>query len=132
MHGHAPRLPKGDPRPGASVAALEAALAHLDKEEAPVRRRLIWVDDPGFGFYPVDQSEAPYDSEYFAKYEGYAKTAAPPYLHGHAQEPGVFADVAAQMLKFGIERTQQVLETGDVVTRLETILGWMKEGPPSA
>ena len=65
-------------------------------------------------------------------YEGYAKTAAPPYLHGHAQEPGVFADVAAQTLKFGIERTQQVLETGDVVTRLETILGWMKEGPPSA
>ena len=34
-------------------------------------------------------------------YQGYAKAPAPTYLHGHSQEPGVFADVAAQFLKLG-------------------------------
>jgi hypothetical protein len=26
---------------------------------------------------------------------------------------------------------QQILEIGDVVARLETILGWMREAPPA-
>jgi ATP-dependent Lon protease len=65
-------------------------------------------------------------------YQGYAKTPAPPYLHGHAQEPGVFADITAQMLKVEIEQKQQALEISDVVTRLETILAWMKAEPPTA
>jgi ATP-dependent Lon protease len=63
-------------------------------------------------------------------YPGYAKASAPPYLHGHSQEPGVFADVAIQLLKLGIEKIQELLELADVVTRLETILAWMKAGPP--
>ena len=65
-------------------------------------------------------------------YLGYTKTAAPPYLQGYSQEPGVFADVAVQLLKVGIEKMQQALETPDVVARLETILAWMKAGPPTA
>ena len=64
--------------------------------------------------------------------KGYAKAPAPTYLHGHSQEPGVFADVAAQFLKLGIEKTQQVLEIGDVVTRLETVLAWMKADTATA
>jgi uncharacterized protein len=65
-------------------------------------------------------------------YQGYAKAPALPYLQGHSQEPGVFADVAVQLLKLGIEGTQQVLEIGDVVTRLETVLAWMKAEPAAA
>lgn len=43
-----------------------------DCADAP--RSLIWLEEFGFGYYPVDQSAAPYDEAYFAKYEGYAKT----------------------------------------------------------
>jgi ATP-dependent Lon protease len=70
--------------------------------------------------------------EILEAYQDYAKTPAPAYLRGYSQEPGVFADVTVQLLKLGIERMQQALEISDVVTRLETILGWMKAGPPAA
>jgi hypothetical protein len=53
---------------------LEAALAHFDNEAPPISRRLIWFDDLGFGYYPVDQTEAPYDDAYFHRYRGYAAT----------------------------------------------------------
>jgi ATP-dependent Lon protease len=65
-------------------------------------------------------------------YQGYSKAVVPPFLYGHSQEPGVFADVAVQLLRLGIEKTQQVLEISDVVERLETILAWMKSGPAAA
>jgi ATP-dependent Lon protease len=65
-------------------------------------------------------------------YEDYAKAPAPAYLRGYSREPGVFADVAVQLLRVGIDKMQEILETSDVVTRLETILAWMKAGPPSA
>jgi hypothetical protein len=32
----------------------------------------------------------------------------------------------------GIDKTHQMLEISDVVTRLEAILAWMKAGPSSA
>ena len=62
-------------------------------------------------------------------YQDYAKAPAPAYLRGYSQEPGVFADVAVQLLKVDIEKKQQALETSDVVTRLEMILAWMKTEP---
>ena len=65
-------------------------------------------------------------------YQDYTKVPAPTYLRGHSQEPGVFADVAVQLLKVGIEKAQQALEISDVVTRLETILTWMQTGPQPA
>jgi hypothetical protein len=34
-------------------------------------------------------------------------------------------------MEVGIEKTQQILETNDVVARLSIILAWMKDGPPS-
>jgi len=43
----------------------------------------------------------------------------------------VLADVIVQLMEVGIEKMQQVLETADVVARLETILGWMREAPPA-
>jgi len=62
-------------------------------------------------------------------YQDYAKTPAPAYLRGYSQEPGVFADVTVQLLKVDIEKKQQALEMSDVVTRLDTILTWMKAEP---
>jgi len=47
-------------------------------------------------------------------------------------EPGVFADSVAPLLSIGLERRQQLLETTDVVVRLEAILELMKVGPPAA
>jgi hypothetical protein len=64
------------------VAALEAALAHFNGEQTPIRRRLIWNDEFNFGYYPVDQADAPYDALYFAKYAGYAKTRMGAALEG--------------------------------------------------
>ena len=47
-------------------------------------------------------------------------------------EPGGFADAVGPLLPVGIERRQQLLETTDVVVRLEAILELMKAGPPAA
>jgi ATP-dependent Lon protease len=65
-------------------------------------------------------------------YPAYASTAVPPYLHGYAQEPGVFADMIVQHLKRDMHKKQEVLEISDVVTRLETILAWMKADAAAA
>jgi ATP-dependent Lon protease len=87
---------------------------------------------------PIEETRAA-DQEAFVRmrevllfYPAYAKTAVPPYLHGYSQEPGVLADMIAQLLKVDIDKKQQVLETNDVVTRLETVLAWMKAGAAAA
>jgi ATP-dependent Lon protease len=41
-------------------------------------------------------------------------------------DPSLLADSIAPLLPVGIEKKQQILETADVVTRLETILELMK------
>ena len=69
--------------------------------------------------------------EIFEVYPGFANSAPPQSLHRYAREPGVLADVIVQLMEVGIEKMQQVLETADVVARLETILGWMREAPPA-
>jgi ATP-dependent Lon protease len=86
---------------------------------------------------PIDETRA-LTVEAFAKvreildaYESYARTPAPAYLRGFLLEPGVFSDVAVQLLRVSIDKMQEMLETGDVVTRLETVLAWMKAGPAS-
>jgi len=65
-------------------------------------------------------------------YEGYTKAPTPAYLGLYRLEPGVFADIAVQFLKVGIDKMQEMLETSDVITRLATILAWMKAGSSSA
>ena len=39
-----------------------------------LQRRLIWFQELGLGYYPVDPADEPYDQAYFDKYVGYAKT----------------------------------------------------------
>jgi len=86
---------------------------------------------------PIEETRGA-DPEAFARmqevleaYPSYTSTAVPPYLHGYSQEPGVLADLIAQQLKGDMEKKQQALETSDVVARLDTILAWIKAGPPS-
>jgi ATP-dependent Lon protease len=43
-------------------------------------------------------------------------------------DPGLLADTVAPLLSISIEQRQKLLETSDVVTRLETILGLMNAG----
>jgi uncharacterized protein len=54
---------------------------------------------------------------------------------GHFTQPGLLADTAAPLLQMlwspGIDRMQQILETADVVRRLEIILELMKTALPS-
>jgi len=38
------------------------------------QRELTWIQNPGIGYYPVQPSTFPYDSAYFSKYAGYART----------------------------------------------------------
>jgi ATP-dependent Lon protease len=69
--------------------------------------------------------------EIFEAYQGFTNSAPPQSLYRYAREPGVLADVVVQLMEVGIEKMQQVLETRDVVARLEAILGWMREVSPA-
>jgi len=46
-------------------------------------------------------------------------------------DPGLLADTVAPLLSIGIEQKQRLLETSDVVTRLQTILDLMNAGRPT-
>ena len=48
------------------------------------------------------------------------------------EDPGMLADSVAPMLSVSIDQRQQLLETGDVVTRLEKILELLKAGQQAA
>lgn len=64
--------------------------------------------------------------ELLAAFEKLTNRAPPQSLYRCAGEPAAMADLAAQLLELGIEKAQHILETGDVVTRLRTLLSWMK------
>jgi ATP-dependent Lon protease len=87
---------------------------------------------------PVEEPRAA-DEEAFARmrdvldlYPAYTGAPVPPYLHGYSQEPGVLADMTMSLLKLDMEKKQQVLETGDVVRRLELMLELMKASKEAA
>ena len=48
------------------------------------------------------------------------------------EHPGALADSIAPLLSIGIDRRQQLLETTDVITRLETIIELIKAGQQAA
>jgi ATP-dependent Lon protease len=63
------------------------------------------------------------------KFQAYrnASLLSPPYTRlPHIREPGVLADAVAPFLWIDIDRRQDLLETSDVITRLEKILALMK------
>jgi ATP-dependent Lon protease len=51
--------------------------------------------------------------------------ASPHARLSHIREPGILADAVAPHLAASIEQKQELLETGDVVSRLEKILALM-------
>jgi len=56
-----------------------------------------------------------------------ASLSSPPYARlPHIREPGVLADAVASFLLTGVEQRQDLLETSDVVARLEKILAIMR------
>jgi uncharacterized protein len=54
--------------------------------------------------------------------------ASDPSTLAEISEPGMLADAVAPLLSIGIDKKQQILETSDVVTRLEKILELIKSG----
>ena len=67
-------------------------------------------------------------------YEAFANASSARFLSYHA-DPGMLADAIApllQMLSIGLEKMQQLLETVDVVKRLEMILELMQAGRQAA
>lgn len=54
------------------MAAFLASLADGTREVEP--GCLTWWDEQGFGYYPVDPNDAPYDATYFARYRAMATT----------------------------------------------------------
>ena len=46
-------------------------------------------------------------------------------------DPSLLADTVAPLLSIGVEKMQRLLETSDVVDRLETILDLMNAGRPT-
>ena len=72
-------------------------------------------------------------------YQAYANvdfSSLPPGAEGRFRlpsigDPGLLADTVAPLLSIGIEQKQQLLETSDVVTRLETILDLMNASRPT-
>jgi hypothetical protein len=80
------------------VEALEDAIEIAAQASKP---GLIWDDEFGFGYYPCNPAEAPYDAAYFAKYQGYADTEmglaltqarirlVGRYWHGHVVDIGI-------------------------------------------
>jgi ATP-dependent Lon protease len=68
-------------------------------------------------------------------YQAYANVdlASPPQaLVRHISDPSTLADTLAQLLSIGIDRRQELLETGDVIARLEKVLELMKAGRQAA
>ena len=65
--------------------------------------------------------------ELLEAYRRFAGTEPPQSFYRYVGEPSVLADVVAQHMGLGIERSQQILETRDVVTRLQALLGWTRE-----
>jgi ATP-dependent Lon protease len=70
--------------------------------------------------------------ETFAAYRNASLSSGPYAQLPHIREPSVLADAIAPFLHLGIDQKQDLLETGDVVTRLEKILAFMKTDRQSA
>jgi hypothetical protein len=56
------------------VVRLASRAPFTDILAALTEKRLIWVPEAGFGYYPVDLTKLPYDCAYFERYAAYADT----------------------------------------------------------
>lgn len=60
---------------------------------------MLWNADMGFGFYPCDPSDAPYDAAYVAKYEAMAQTGMALSLNRHRTSLALYAADQAEQGK---------------------------------
>jgi uncharacterized protein len=123
---HRVELPNGNLRVKVSCSERAAIVRPIDRdflaaEVSPIKE-VRELDAEAFALI----------GKIFETYQAYTNTAPPQSLYRYSREPGVLADVVVQLMEVGVERMQQMLETNDVVARLETILAWMKAGPPAS
>jgi uncharacterized protein len=125
------------------VKGLErAAILQLSENETPRERRTITTDQTPVKWVFLSAEVAPIEEsrgreaqafdllrsvlEEFPAYRN-ASLAAEPYSRlAQIRAPGELADAVAPFLTIGIDRRQDLLETGDVIARLEKILALMK------
>jgi uncharacterized protein len=122
---HRATMPNGNLRVKVSCSERAAIVKPVDRdflsaEVAPIEE-LHGLDAAAFALM----------REIFETYQSYTNSPTPQSLYRYSREPGVLADVVVQLLEVGLERLQQILEINDVVARLETVLAWMKAGPPA-
>jgi uncharacterized protein len=99
---------------------------HLEAEVAPIK------ESRGLSAEAVTLSRAVLDAyQIYAKVDFSSLTRGPVLFRlPSIGDAGLLADSVASLLSIEIEKKQQILETSDVVARLEMVLDLMKAGPP--
>ena len=59
-------------------------------------------------------------------YQAYTNASLPQTLYRYSGEPGLLGDLVARLIMDDVGQMQRLLETNDVVVRLEMVLDWLK------
>lgn len=99
---------------------------YLEAEVAPIK------ESRGLSAEAVTVSRAVLDAYLIYANVDFSSLTQEPVLFRlrSIEDPGLLADSVAPLLSVGIEKKQQLLETSDVLARLEMILDLVKAGPP--
>jgi ATP-dependent Lon protease len=118
-----------------SVSGLQRmAIARLINREFLAAEAVPIEEERGQSQEAATLSRAVLDAyQVYAKVDFSALSTAPRARFGLPSigDPSLLADTLAPLLSISIEQRQQLLETGDVVTRLEKILELMNTGGPA-
>jgi len=118
-----------------SISGLQrAAIVRLANDEFLAAEVVPIKEGRGQSAKAVALSRAVLDAyQIYANLDFSSLPPGPRARHGLPSigDPSLLADTVAPLLSIGIEKMQQLLETSDVVTRLETILDLMNAGRPA-
>jgi ATP-dependent Lon protease len=64
-------------------------------------------------------------------YQAYTNASLPQTLYRYSAEPGLLGDLVARLIMDDVGQMQRLLETNDVVVRLEMVLDWLKAAAAS-
>jgi ATP-dependent Lon protease len=118
-----------------SISGLQrAAIVRLANDEFLAAEIVPIKEGRGQSAKAVDLSRTVLDAyQIYANVDFSSLPPGPRARHGLPSigDPSLLADTVAPLLSIGIEKMQQLLETSDVVTRLEAILDLMNAGRPA-